>query len=91
MPKDGKRDVDGVGEGGGEGGNAGKNKHSLWQDTQTCACQNKIPRSMRRKFKSKTKRRGANVTLNPSNCLIVQTIDGLSILGRIDWFGYWFY
>lgn len=36
----------------------GMEKHSLWQNTQTCACQNKILRSIRRKFTSKTKRRG---------------------------------
>lgn len=55
MPKDGKRDGDGAGMEEGGGGR----KRSLWQDTQTCACQNKTPRSMRRKFARKTKRRGA--------------------------------
>lgn len=51
MPKDRKRDETEAGDGGG--------KHSLRRDTQTCACHNKIPRFVKRKFTRKTKRRGA--------------------------------
>lgn len=42
-------------------GMEGGEKHSLWQDTQTCACQNKTSRSTRRKSTGKTKRRGARM------------------------------
>lgn len=43
-----------------EGGDVRKNKHSLWQDTQTCACQNKTPASVRGgSSRAKQKKRGA--------------------------------
>lgn len=56
MQRDGKRDED---EAGYVKAGRGGAKRSLWQDTQTCACQDKIPRSVRRKFISKTKRKEA--------------------------------
>lgn len=56
MPEDGKEDEDEEGEKGG-----------LWQDTQSCACQNKTPRPTRRKFTTKQRGGSPKVTPKPSD------------------------